>query len=200
MERILPFVFWALLILLATGGAWVIVTQREAIPEDAIAPEPENAGEIPPAVVDDPVFEEVSADGSVRWTLYLDQVIREEGGVMELQAPRALYRLESGETLEVQGESGTFNENDGILTLRGGVTGKARGAALSFSVGEMIWDSDLGYLTASGGVDINREGVHFNGEELKLYLSDEFGRIELTGGIEITTAAIVLEELEQGEL
>jgi len=166
-----------------------------------ILPEPETGKnepvkEIPSAVVDQPVLEEMSADGTVRWTLYLDRITREEGAVMELDQPRALYRLQSGEVLDVTGEFGTYDEEAGVLTLSGGVHGAARQAAFGFVVDRMVWDSVQGLLTASGGVEIDRQGLRFSGEEFVLELGRGFARIEVTGGIEITTAPETLAELE----
>jgi len=199
-DRFLPPILWIALLALATWGAWVIVSGREKIPKISEGQPSTVPGEIPPAVVDQPILEEVSADGAVRWTLYLDRIIREEGSLTVLAKPRALYRFQSGEVLEVTGQSGTYDENAGVLILTGNVKGKARNADLSFSVDRMTWKSHESLLTASGNVQIMRQGIVFKGQELKLDLTHELTRLEVTGGVDITTAPEVLQKLDSGQL
>jgi LPS export ABC transporter protein LptC len=197
LREYIPVVFWCVVVIAASVAAWMIVVSRELISEEHITTSNPKIDEVPPAVADEPLFEEVSADGTVRWTLYLDKVIREEGGVMELSNPRALYRLESGETLQVTGDSGTYDEDNGILTLEGNVTGMARESDFGFSVDKMTWDGNQGILDATGGVEVTREGISFTGQELRLTLSEELTRMTITGGVNITTAPSALEELAQ---
>jgi hypothetical protein len=200
LNRLLPSVLWPLVIVLATWGAWAVVTREEPIHRPGPARINEPIDKIPPAVVDQPVLEEVSADGTVRWTLYLDRITREEGSVMELAQPRALYRFQSGEALEVNARMGTYDEEAGILRLTGDVRGSARNTAFAFSVNQMTWDSVAGLLTASGGVEVTRDGIRLEGENLVLDLSQEFERIQVTGGVEITSAPEVIENLSRFDL
>jgi len=184
IDKYFTLLLWPLVVVILTWASWVIVTGREEIPPQAIETNTNGqVTEIPPAIVDQPILEEVSADGAVRWTLYLDRIIREEGSVMELASPRALYRFESGEVLEVTGEAGTYDEEAGILDLGGNVEGHARLAQFEFYVERMVWDSNAVLLTASGGVEIRRGGILFNGEELVLNLADGFARMEVNGGV-----------------
>ena len=198
-DKYLPLIFWIILVVAASWASWAIVSGRESVPVPRNGPANEPVDEIPSAVVDQPVLEEVCADGSVRWTLYLDRIIREEGSVMELAKPRALYHFESGETLEVTGEAGTYDEEEGVLILSGGVTGQARVAQLGFSVDEMTWDSGRGMLTASGDVRIIRDGIEFRGDRLTLDLTGEFARIEVGGTVEITSSRGPLVDLADSE-
>lgn len=200
MRELIPFFFWAVVCVLVTWGAWTIVTSREKIPETNGNNGNPRVDTIPPAVVDQPMFEEVTADGAVRWTLYLDRIVREEGGVMELESPRAVYRMESGEELEVRGESGIYDEENGVLRLTGNVTGTAETADFTFTVEEMAWNSTDGLIDAWGGVEVTREGISFTGSELKMILAEEFSKLVVSGGVEVTTAQSALEELEEAEL
>jgi LPS export ABC transporter protein LptC len=199
IDKILPTIIWIAVLILATWAAWAIVTRREKIP-DVVVQLSNVTDEIPPAVVDQPILEEVSADGSVRWTLYLDKIIREEGSVTELSKPRALYRFQSGEVLEVTGDSGTYDEDTGLLILNGNVKGKARNADLSFTVDQMKWDSHQSILTASGNVQVRREGIFFKGKDLKLDLTHELTKLEVTGGVDITTSPEVLQKIDATKL
>jgi len=195
LDKYLPFFFWAVLVAAATWASWSIVTSREAI-EVETSPKENAPGEaIPPAVVDQPILEETSADGSVRWTLYLDRIVKEEGPMMELAKPRALYRFGSGEILEVTSETGTYNEMERVLTLTGNVTGFARVAEYHFAVDQMIWDSGEGLLTASGGVRVTKGGVEFRGSELRLDLTSGFARMEVTGSVSVSTSQQGLAEI-----
>ncbi len=199
LDKIFPFVFWTAIIAIGTWASWVIVTNREDIPEEPESPVNEITDSIPPAIVDQPVLEEVSADGSVRWTLYLDRIVREEDSVMELAEPRALYRFESGEVLEVTGSTGTYDEEAHVLILSGDVNGTAREAEFEFTVDEMTWDGEAGMLVASGGVEIRRGGIVFNGFDLTLDMSEEFTKMEVGGGpsgVRITSTTEALEEIE----
>ncbi|GAG39393.1 unnamed protein product, partial [marine sediment metagenome] len=72
LRELIPFFFWTVVCALVTWGAWTIVTSREKIPETNGNNGNPRVDTIPPAVVDQPMFEEVAADGAVRWTLYLD--------------------------------------------------------------------------------------------------------------------------------
>ena len=94
LDKSLPFIFWTVIIIAGTWLSWVIVTGRENIEVEPVEQQNEPTNQIPPAIVDQPILEEVSADGSVRWTLYLDRIIREEGAVME----------EEGEQMEEEGQ------------------------------------------------------------------------------------------------
>jgi LPS export ABC transporter protein LptC len=200
IDKILPTIIWIAVIILATWAAWVIVISREKIPSEVEVQPSSVTGEIPPAVVDQPILEEVSADGSVRWTLYLDKIIREEGSLTELSKPRALYWFQSGEVLEVTGDSGTYDEDTGLLILSGNVKGAARNADLKFTVDRMKWDSHQSILTASGNVQVVREGISFKGQELKLDLTHELTKLEVTGGVDITTSPEVLQKIDSTKL
>jgi LPS export ABC transporter protein LptC len=195
IDKYLPFFFWAIVIVAASWGCWLIVIGQEKIPVEMVPTENVLSGEIPPAVVDEPVLEEVSADGAVRWTLYLDQIIRTEGSVMELSKPRALYRFQSGEVLEVVGEAGTYNEDTGILNISGGVTGTSRDSQLQFKTEDMVWDSVQGLMTATGGVEVTREGLQFTGQEFRLDMSEQFNKLSITGGVSVTTNDAAISEL-----
>jgi len=199
LDKSLPFIFWTAIIVAGTWISWVVVTGRENIEVEPVEPVNGSLNEIPPAIVDQPILEEVSADGSVRWTLYLDRIIREEGAVMELANPRALYRLESGEILEVTGETGTYDEESGILILTGGVEGLERSTNMRFSVDEMTWDSGQGILTASGNVRMMQEGLMLEGAEMILNLSRELARIEISGGVTVSSSTEALSELSDPE-
>ncbi|MCK4720983.1 LPS export ABC transporter periplasmic protein LptC [bacterium] len=194
-DKYLPLIFWILVVALGTWGSWVIVTGHEKVVENIIPTSNEPVDEIPPAVVDQPILEEVSADGAVRWTLYLDQIVREEGSVMELATPRAIYRFRSGEVLEVTGRTGQYDEESGILNLSGDVTGTARKSEFEFEVDEMVWDSGKGLLTASGGVTITREGLEFTGTDLMLDMAEEFTKLTVTGGVNISSFGGFLDEM-----
>ncbi|MCX6645724.1 MAG: LPS export ABC transporter periplasmic protein LptC [bacterium] len=195
IDKYLPFFFWAIVIAAATWGSWIVVTGYEKIPVETVPTDNELNGEIPPAVVDQPILEEVSADGAVRWTLYLDRIIRNEGSVMELSKPRVLYRFQSGEILEVVGETGTYDEDAGVLNISGGVTGTSRDSQLQFNTEEMIWDSVQGLMTATGGVEIMREGLQFTGEEFRLDMSEQFSRLTVSGGVNVTSNEAAISEL-----
>lgn len=200
LDRYLPSILWPIVLIVCTWVAWAIVTREEPVRERESGRANEPVEGIPSAVVDQPVLEEVSADGTVRWTLYLDRIVREEDSVMELAQPRALYRFQSGETLEVSASAGTYDEEAGVLTLSANVKGNARNAAFAFSVDTMTWDSKAGLLTASGGVEVTREGVRFEGEELTLDLSEEFAKMKVSGGVQITSAPEALRELDSLDL
>jgi len=186
-------VFWALLFVLATWGTWEILTTGENVSH--VWEEGQKSvqqTDIPPAVMDQPILEEVSADGKVRWTLYLDRIVREQGSLTELSKPRALYRLESGEVLEVTGNSGSYDEEKGILTLVGDVKGWAREAGFQFSVDKVVWESSRSSLIASGHVQLTKGGISFSGEELRLELGEGLTHLEITGGVKITGTSEVL--------
>ena len=124
LDKILPAIVWTIAVLVATWAAWVIVTSRENVPPPLETMESAGMSEIPPIIADRPILEEVSTDGLVKWTLYLEKIVREEGSVTELAKPRALYKFKSGETLEVTGDSGTYDEQTGMLRLTGNVRGQ----------------------------------------------------------------------------
>lgn len=191
----MPLIFWTLVISACTWGSWVFVSGQERIVEDSIQTNNELVDEIPPVIVDQPILEEVSLDGAVRWTLYLDRIIRAEGSVMELAKPRALYRFQSGEILEVTGQSGTYDEEAGILILSGGVTGTSRNSRLEFMTDELLWDSVQGLMTATGGVEITREGLLFHGQGLRLDFSEQFSRLVVSGGVEVMSNESFFEEI-----
>lgn len=195
MDKYLPFLFWVIVIMAATWGSWLVVTGHEKIPVGNNHVENEVVDTIPPVVADQPILEEVSADGAVRWTLYLERIVRDDGPVMQLPKPRVLYRFRSGEILEVTGQGGTYDEDTGILNITGGVTGTSRVSNLTFRTESMIWDSERGLMTASGGVEITREGLQFTGEELQMDMSQEFSKIIISGGVDITSSESAIAEL-----
>lgn len=199
LDKSLPIIFWTIIIIAGTWISWIIVTGRENVEVQPVETYNEPIEEVPPAIVDQPIIEEVSADGSVRWTLYLDRIIREEGAVMELAGPRALYRFEGGEVLEVTGERGTYDEDAGILFLTGGVTGVERRGDMEFSVDEMTWDSNEGILKAFGNVEVKHEGLMLEGSEMTLNLVEELARVEISGGINISSSSETLVELSDPE-
>ena len=200
LRESIPLIFWTIVCVLVTWGTWSVVTSRERIPETNGNNGNPRVDTIPPAVVDQPMFEEVAADGAVRWTLYLDRIVREEGGIMELESPRAIYRMESGEKLEVSGDAGVYDEENGLLKLSGNVTGTAETADFSFTVEEMTWNSAEGLIDAWGGVEVTREGIMFAGSELKMVLMEEFSKLIVSGGVEVSTAQSVLEDLEEADI
>ena len=188
IDRFLSPLVWTAVLILCTIGTWFLVIGHEKISDTGNLPRGnEPIGDIPPAVVDQPVLEETSADGSVRWTLYLNRIVREEGSVMELANPRALYRMKSGEILEVSGETGSYDEEKGILTLNNNVVGSARTREFGFSTDKLVWNNKEGSLDATGGIVITREGVKFSGKEFKLNLAKDFAHIEITGGVDISS-------------
>jgi LPS export ABC transporter protein LptC len=195
LDRYLSPLLWTVGLLLATWGAWALVTGREVIPSETPVKNEPATGEIPPAVVDEPIVEETSADGTVQWTLYLDRIVRTQGSVTELARPRAVYRMQSGEVLEVTSDSGTYDENTGLLSLAGNVNGHARNSQFGFSVSRMTWSGRDSVLTASGGVTVTRDGIGFKGQDLKLNLSQGLAHIEVTGGVEVTGASQILQQL-----
>lgn len=195
-DRYFPLLAWTVIVVIASWGSWIIVTGREEIPEQATnGTINQPVEEIPPVVVDQPVLEEVTPEGSVRWTLYLDRFVRDEGAIMDLKDPRVIYRLKSDEILEVGGSEGTYDEATGMLVLTGRVKGRARSADFSFDVGNLEWDSFNATLKATGGVEIFREGIKFTGNEFNLDLSDELASLEVSGGVEITSAPSAIKEI-----
>lgn len=184
IDKYIPLIFWTAVIAALTLGAWMIVTNREDVVESDL-PQPDNGttNDLPSDIlIDRPLIQEVSADGSVNWTLYMENVTSRDGGVMELAEPRARYKFESGEELEITGETGSYDEDAGFLVLTGGVVGSALEAGFSFTVGEVEWDNPTATLRAYDGVEITREGLKFTGEELILSLADEFASMEVKGG------------------
>lgn len=195
----MPTLLWIVVICLATWGAWVIVTTREIPNNQKIITSEANGNELPERVLmDAPIIEEMSADGTLHWTLYLHEVLREEGSLMELDQPRVLYKFRSGEVLEVRGDSGTYDEELGVLVLTGNVTGETRNSKLGFSASEVAWDSGTQMLSTSGGVRLYRSGILLEGGDLRLDLSEELSRLEISGGtdgVHITSIPGTIEEI-----
>jgi LPS export ABC transporter protein LptC len=197
IDKYLPPLLWIAVLALATWGAWIIVKGRDYLPVNIENPvSTSQNGEIPSAVVDQPILEEVTQDGAVRWTLYLDRIVRVQGAVTELAKPRAVYRFQSGEVLEVTGDAGTYDEDKGLLVLTSNVKGVARQGNLSFNAGSVSWNSEENVMSASGGVEIVREGINFKGDSLSLDLSQELASLDITGGVEVTSSPETLQELE----
>jgi hypothetical protein len=147
-------------------------------------------------VAQNPVINEVAADGKITWTLYMDRIVRDEDGVMEIASPSAVYRLESGEVLEVKGDNGTYDETNRVLTLNGNVSGNARNSTFGFTTGKIVWNNLDGLLHATGGVKIFRDGMSLTGEELSMNLTRDISKFELTGGVEITSSSEIVENPE----
>jgi len=191
LDKYLPFLFWSAIVIVLTGGSWVVVTGREDVKPHELPQEIEQSDTINEVLSDRPVIYEVSADGSVNWTLYMETVESRNGGVMQLSKPRARYSFENGENLEITGDTGTYDENAGLLILTGGVVGEASEARFKFSVGEMTWDNPSATLRAKSGVEVWRDGVRFDGEELILNLAEQFATMEVRGdgaGVAITSS------------
>jgi len=199
LDKYLHFIVWPVVIILATYGSWILINREENIISMPASDINQIGDEIPPAVVDQPILEEVTPDGAVRWTLYLDRIVREEGAIMELESPRALYRLEDGRVLEVTGDMGVYNEDERILELTGNVEGVARTDDFSFTVDQMIWNNPEGIITASGHVSVIRGGILLTGATLKIDLDSDYTSLEITGendqGISIKSSGEALEEL-----
>ena len=202
LDKYLPPVLWTLVIALATWGSWVMVTGGGPAEVPEGPPKNEPVQTIPPAVMDRPMLQEITANGSVTWTLYLDRIVREENSVMELARPRALYQFQSGEVLEVTSDTGTYDENARVLELSGSVTGHARQEKFELTAGRMIWDANAGTLNASEGIEIVRAGIVFRGESVRLDLSKGFTRMEVEGGdegVQVSSTEGALEELKSLE-
>jgi len=199
-DRYYPAVFWSIILIALTYGSWLIVSGREQVTTGQLPAENNGDTDWHEVMIDRPIINEVSADGSVNWTLYMESVISREGGKMELSGPRARYSFESGEKLEITGDIGTYDTEAELLVLSGNVEGRAMDAKLNFSVGEITWDNPSGILSATGGVKVQRDGVEFEGDELILNLAEEFASMDVIGGssgVVITTPtdlALIPEE------
>lgn len=197
-DKYLPALIWSAIMVIATWATWLIITSPEQAQSTQTAETITQNDAIPPVVVDQPILEEISPDSGIRWTLYLDRIVRDEGAVTEMTKPRAVYRFKSGEVLEITGDFGSYDEAAHLLTLSENVKGKAKNANLSFSVDKLTWLSTESLLRAFGNVLVQREGVEFRGSELKLDLKQELASMEVTGGVEVVTAPEILEKLETG--
>ena len=185
-DKYFPTIFWTILIVLITAGAWFLVTRQEEVAELPVAGENETSnGDVPPVIAHQPVISEVTLDGSVSWTLFMDRITKDEGSVIELASPLAKYYFEeTGDRLDVESESGTYDEEAGILILTGGVTGHSESGGLNFQVAEMTWDNGDGTIKAVGGVTVSREGIRMSGSEMIIQMTGGLTHLEVNGGDE----------------
>ena len=110
-ERSYVFIFWAIVAIAASVGAWFVVTGHEDVEIDTPEPINSNGEDIPPVIVNQPLITEVTAEGAVTWTLYADRAVRDEDSTMMLSKPEIGYNFESGEELDVTSETG-WNQID----------------------------------------------------------------------------------------